>query len=191
MIMTLKQENTLLRHQNETLRTQHKLLTKKTLTQVQSAAIQKVTNTTLRQQLNALQNNIIELDKELDFYHNITQGSTTSKLQVRELQLVADDAKSGLYRYRLVVSQGKKITEPIMGQLNIAIIGQVNDKSETIKLEKQPLKLRHVQVFHGQLALVKNMEPRSIKITLTKKNKTILSHTIDWKVAISATLLER
>jgi len=190
-VSMLTQQNTELHSQNTTLTTQYNDLINDTRHQQQTEAIQKATNTELLQQLTELQDNVIELNKELNFYQNITQGSATSKLQIRELKVIADSKKADQFHYRLVMSQGKKITKPITGQLSITVVGQVDKKPETIKANQHQLKLRHVQVFTGQIKLAENMAPKSIKITLIQNKKTTLSRTLDWNVTTSPTQLER
>lgn len=190
-ISTLEQENRELRTHNDELVAQNNELINDKLTKQQAAAIQKVTNTQLLAQLNDLQNNAIELDKELSFYQNIMQGNATTKLQIRELKVTVDDKQANQFNYRLVISQGKKITTPLTGQLTISITGNINKALKTIELNTHPLKLRHVQVFNGQINLPANMVPKSIKVTLIQNKKTILSKTIDWKVTPNQLTHER
>jgi hypothetical protein len=190
-IAMLEQENSQLQTQHNALTEQHKNTTEQLLSEQQSAAVQKATNTQLLQQLNSLQDNVIELNKELSFYQNITQGNATSKLHVRELNITVDDKQSNHYHYQLVMSQGKKISKPLQGMLTLSLTGQNDQKSETIKINEHQLKLRHVQVFNGQIKLPENMEPKSIKISLIQKKKTTLSKTIDWQVTTSPTQLKR
>lgn len=190
-IITLEQENSELRSHKSSLTLQRKDLMNDILTQQQTVAIQKVTNAELLQQLSELQDNAIELNKELSFYQNITQGNSTAKLQVRELIVTADGQQGNQFRYRLVMSQGKKITRPLSGQLIISVIGQIEQQPKILKLKQHQLKLRHVQVFNGPIELTKNMVPKSIKVTLIQNKKTTLSKTLDWKVTTSSTHLER
>ena len=190
-IAMLEQENGQLLAYKKSLTEQHKNVTEQLLSEQQAAAVQKVTNAKLLQRLNTLQDSIIELNKELSFYQNITQGTATSKLHVRELNITAAKKQSNHYHYQLVISQGKKISKPIQGQLTLSLIGQVGPDIKTISINEHQLKLRHVQVFNGQIKLPENMEPKSIKISLTQMKKTTLSKTIDWQVTTSPTQLKR
>ena len=190
-IINLESKNSELRTHKNALAIQTEELMNDVLTQQQAVAIQKVTNAELLQQLNDLQDNAIELNKELSFYQNITQGNATAKLQVRELIVTADAQQENQFRYRLVISQGRKITRPLSGQLVISVNGQVDQQPKTFKLKQHQLKLRHVQVFNGPIKLTKNMMPESIKVTLIQNKKTTLSKTLDWKVTTGPTHPER
>jgi len=190
-IAILEQENTQLLAYKKSLTEQHESVTEQLLSEQQAAAVQKVTNAKLLQQLNILQDSVIELNKELSFYQNITQGSATSKLHVRELNITADDTQSHYYHYQLVISQGKKISKPIEGQLTLSLIGKVGQDTKTLNINEHQLKLRHVQVFNGHIKLPEDMEPKSIKISLIQKKKTTLSKTIDWQVTTSQAQLKR
>jgi hypothetical protein len=191
LVTVLEQENHQIKERNIKLTAQNEALTTDNINRQQALAIQKATNNELLQQLNELQDNALEIDKELSFYQNITQGSATSKLQVRELKITADTEQADQFSYRLVISQGKKITKPLNGKLSVSLTGNIDKQSKTIKLNEHQLKLRHVQVFNGQINLANDMEPKSIKITLIQNKKTTLSKTIDWTVSTSPTQLER
>ena len=190
-IATLEQENSQLLAYKKSLTEQHENVTEQLLSEQQAAAVQKVTNAKLLQRLNTLQDSVIELNKELSFYQNITQGTATSKLHVRELNITTDSKQSNHYHYQLVISQGKKISKPIEGQLTLSLIGKVGQDTKTLNINEHQLKLRHVQVFNGQIKLPENIEPKSIKISLIQKKKTTLSKTIDWQVTTSPTQLKR
>jgi hypothetical protein len=191
LITVLEQENHQIKEHNIKLTAQKKALTTDKINQQQALAIQKATNNELLQQLNELHDNALEIDKELSFYQNITQGRATSKLQVRELKITTDTEKTDQFNYRLVISQGKKITKPLNGKLTVSLTADIDKQSKVIKLNEHQLKLRHVQVFNGQINLTDDMEPKSIKITLIQNKKTTLSKTIDWKVSTRTIQLER
>src|SRR5690606_16356195 len=86
-LKALQQNHDALVQENENLtRENHSLST--TLENInQATAMQQATDSRLQSDIQALQDKVIELNKELLFYQNITQGSASSELQVRELHL--------------------------------------------------------------------------------------------------------
>lgn len=160
---------------------QNKLLNDTTNIQLQELNIRQATVDQLQQQLTVLQDKVMSLEKELLFYQNITQGTSSSELQIRELHLTADANQSDIIQYRLVVTQGKEITSPMTGMVSINL-----DKDPAI-ISEQPLNLRYVQLLEGQLKIPNNRHPKSITITIKQAKKTILSRTFDWQLTSTST----
>lgn len=158
------------------LREQNKQLNDTTSIQLQELNIQQATVEQLQQQLADLQNQVITLNKELLFYQNITQGATSTELQIRELHLTADTEQSDIIHYRLVITQGKNITKPVTGLVSINI-----DKDATV-LAEHPLNLRYVQLIEGQLEVAGSSQTKSITVTITQAKKAKLSRTFDWQL---------
>ena len=178
----LQQQHQQLTTDNQKLTEQNQQLTKKFAPQQQILAIQKARDTQLQSQLNELQSEVVHLNKELMFYQNITQGSSSSKLQIRELDLRASDSQSDMVDYRLVITQSKKISKPLTGVVTITLNSQNNAENEQLVLGEYQLNLRHVQVFEGQIQLADNSVPESISVTLKQAKKKTLSRTFDWKI---------
>lgn len=107
--------------QNKQLSETNEDLNKNLTEQQQHLAIQQATDQQLQQQIAELQNQTITLNQELVFYQTVTQGTSSSKLQIRELQLQADDHNTDSYRYRIVITQGKKISKALTGTIKINI----------------------------------------------------------------------
>ncbi|PHS70020.1 MAG: hypothetical protein COB23_05045 [Methylophaga sp.] len=149
--------------------------------QEKSLAIQQATNQQLQEQLDKLQNNVISLKKELVFYQTINQGNNTSKLQIRELHLRANEMEPELFHYRLVITQGKKITRPLSGSLSLTLKGMQHDKEIQSDIGEHTLSLRHVQVIEGQIKLTDMFQPTNIVVIL-KQNKQTLTRTFDWQL---------
>lgn len=158
------------------LREQNKQLNDTTSIQLQELNIQQATVEQLQQQLADLQDQVITLNKELLFYQNITQGATSTELQIRELHLTADTEQSDIIHYRLVITQGKNITKPVTGLVGINI-----DKDSTV-LAEHPLNLRYVQLIEGQLKVAGSSQTKSITVTITQAKKVKLSRTFDWQL---------
>ena len=110
----LKQEWQQLSQDYDKLRKESQLLVAENNRQRQEVAFQQATETQLQSHLMELQDQLLDLEKELLFYETVTQNIST-ELQVREIQLRIDKNNPDLTLYRLVLTQGKRITSPITG----------------------------------------------------------------------------
>ena len=154
--------------------------------QQQVKAMHQATAQQLQNRLEQLQKKVIDIDKELLFYQNITQGNSSSELQIRDLQLRPDSENPEQLRYRLVITQGKNISEPITGEILIRLqnIEGEGEKAKAIELNvtEHPLNLRHVQVIEGVFNLTELPEPEQISVDLRQKDKVLISRSFDWQI---------
>ncbi|HAU06990.1 MAG TPA: hypothetical protein DCS49_04255 [Gammaproteobacteria bacterium] len=181
----LQQSNLTLSERKIKLEIQQQALFSDIVDQQQAMALHQATANELQTELTALQNQVIGLNKELDFYKNITNGNTTSDLHVRAFILDEapdDDLK---YHYRLVLSQGKKISKSLSGKVNIKLTGKKQNEKVTIHIDDHKLNLRHVQVLQGRLNYNDAFKPEKIHVTITQKKKTTLNTTMDWNTIIN------
>lgn len=174
----LLQENQLLSEQNLALSTQVE-------DNKQRDAMREATDSQLEAELQAMQEQVIALNKELLFYQNITQGNASSKLQVRELLLRPADADPSSFIYRIVLTQGKRITKPIAGEVLLTLNLQGDDEAHSRLLEKHDLNIRHVQVLEGTVKLTENEQPESLRVLLRQEDKTLIDKTFEWEVTPS------
>lgn len=149
----------------------------------QQVATQKAMSAELEQRLKDLQDQVIDLSQELTFYQNITQGNSSSELQVREFELRKEGNDPDAYRYRLVVTQGKNIKEAIQGQITLAIIAGDDNR----EIARHDLNLRYVQVVEGQLSLSADMQPEKVAVRLSDGNTELASREFDWQVNMPLT----
>ena len=153
--------------------------------QEQVQAMQQATAQQLQNRLQQLQKKVIELNKELLFYQNITQGNSTSELQIRDLQLRPETENLDQVRYRLVITQGKNISEPITGEVIIRLQNTEGEGDEAkaidLNITEHPLNLRHVQVIEGVFNLGELSDPEQISVSLRQKDKILISRSFDWQ----------
>lgn len=143
----------------------------------------------LENRLQHLQQKVFDLNKELLFYQNITQGNISSELQVRELQLRTDSENPLLMRYRLVITQGENISEPITGTIEVSLSteGAEGETSESTLIAEHGLNLRHVQVVEGNFEMMANAAiPDHIDVSLKQADKTLTSRNFEWRTVIAA-----
>ncbi|OUR65821.1 hypothetical protein A9Q79_02200 [Methylophaga sp. 42_25_T18] len=180
--LTLEQQLHIQTAQNQQLNESNAKLNIKLTEQQHHLAIQQATDQQLQQQVVELQNDLINLNKELVFYQTVTQGNSSSKLQIRNILLQADEHSADTFRYRVVITQGQKITKALTGAITISTTTKRNGKTENITVKEHSLNLRHVQVIEGQLKITDNIEPEKIIITIKQKKKKTVSQVFDWKV---------
>ncbi|AFJ02969.1 hypothetical protein Q7C_1828 [Methylophaga frappieri] len=175
----LQTENVRLNDALDTLQQQYQEVTASSVNLQQLQAMHKATTEKLESRLQQLQTRVINLNKELLFYQNITQGNVSSALQVRELQLRQDNDDTQLIRYRLVITQGSNVTEPLTGTVLLQLQPAATDV-ESINLGEHALNLRYVQIIEGSFALPATAVAR-LQVKLTQKDKTLLSQDFNWQ----------
>ncbi len=149
----------------------------------QKLALEQATTAQLQVQISSLQEQVLTLNKELLFYQTVTQGNSSSKLQIRELDLRADPSRADIVRYRIVMTQGKKINKPITGTINVLMNSDNKGTAEQYTIEQHPLSLRHVQVLEGQIKIEDDTTPLTLTVDLIQNKKITLSRTFDWQLA--------
>lgn len=175
-----------LQQQNEQLQTEilkHQQLNQDLTTRLKDQqhmlAMHAVTDQQLQNDLKTLQNQVMELNKELLFYQNITQGTASSELQIRELQIRPIDEAEKRFHYRIVITQGKKISKSIKGDIDVYLETANNEQR---LINQHDLKLRHVQVLEGSIQLNENETPTGLFIQLKQDKKTLTKRTFDWEI---------
>ncbi|WP_292438546.1 DUF6776 family protein [Methylophaga sp.] len=181
----LQSQHAQMQAENQRLTEENRQLQEQLMGINQMQALQQATDSKLETELQLLQDRVIELNKELLFYQNITQGTASSELQVRELHLrqVAEDPSS--YLYRIVLTQGKRITKSIKGDVLITLNLKGNGEAQSRLVETQALNIRHVQVLEGTMKLAENEQPDSIRVMLRQSDKTLTERTFKWEVTTS------
>lgn len=181
----LQSQHTQMLAENQRLTEENRQLQEQLMGINQMQALQQATDSKLQTELQLLQDRVIDLNKELLFYQNITQGNASSELQVRELHLrpVSEDASS--YLYRIVLTQGKRITKSIKGDVLITLNLTGNGEGQSRLVETQALNIRHVQVLEGTVKLAENEQPESIRVMLRQSGKTLTERTFKWEVSPS------
>lgn len=182
-LVTIQQQYDQLKDQHEQLKLQVGERRANFTNQQHELTLQAATSEQLQLQIADLQTKVVELEQELVFYQNITQGNSTSQLQIRELSLRNDSERSDIVHFRLVVTQGQKISNPITGVIKMTLIGLENDKPNEISLGEHQLNLRHVQVIEGQIKIADTIKPQKIAVKLTQKKKVTASKVFDWQIA--------
>jgi len=171
-------EQLLTENQNLVERNQTLMTELQSINQLQ--AMQQATDSQLQTELEAVQDELIQLNKELLFYQNITQGKVSSELQVRELHLRQNTDDPSSFHYRLVMTQGKKIAKAIRGKVALTLQIKNAEQTSSRELNEHALNIRHVQVLEGTLKLTENEQPISIHVVLKQGTKKLAERTFEW-----------
>lgn len=176
----MQAENLQLKSELTELQTKYQALSQTRNSHDQMQAIHQATTTQLESRLQQLQQKVIDLNKELLFYQTVTQGTGSSELQVRELQLRTDNADAKQLRYRLVLTQGDNISEPISGQVVVGLQATADAPKSTEVIGEHGLNLRYVQVIEGSFVMPATA-PAQLVVTLSQKGKTLTSRAFNWQ----------
>lgn len=170
------------------LQTRYKALSESQQSLQQAETMHQSKTEQLENRLQHLQQKVFDLNKELLFYQNITQGNISSELQVRELQLRTDSENPLLMRYRLVITQGENISEPITGTIEVSMSSIADgETSDSTLIAEHGLNLRHVQVVEGNFEMMANAAiPDHIDVSLKQGDKTLTSRSFEWRTVIAA-----
>ena len=182
-LLALQSQYQQLLNDNQRLATDNEKLSEQLNNINQMQAIQQATDSQLQNELEALQDKLITLNKELLFYQNITQGNVSTELQIRELHLrpIADNPAS--YTYRIVLTQGKRVTKATKGDVLITLNLSNDGKANSRLLDEHELKIRHVQVLEGMVQLAENETPDSIRVMLREGKKTLAERSFKWEIS--------
>lgn len=135
----------------------------------------------------ALQNEVLELKRQLSTYKGLVKSLEEQGLHIQALS-VSKTATERLLRYRLVLTQGRKTEQLTQGQVQLGIYGVLNGKAARFKLDAlskgSPLifKFKYFQILKGELLLPKNFKPTQVKIALLLKGhpSKLVERTFDW-----------
>jgi hypothetical protein len=182
-LRTLKQNYKALEKTHEQLTEKNRLLVTELENAKHAYALLAATDKQLQQDLQSVQDDVMRVNKELLFYQNITQGNASSELQVRELRIMPGSSQLPNYNYRIVLTQGKKITKSISGDVVMELLYS-DGHTEQVEVT-QSLNIRHVQVVEGPFQLKTDEHPSQIRIRLVQKKKTLSESTFNWDSVLS------
>jgi len=137
-------------------------------------------STQLKETLAQVQNEALELKKELSFYKSIVapeQGDRSIAIQTIQLK----QNEKGGYRYKIMVSQRGRNDRFARGTIDVSIAGVNKGQSVTLKLAdvsndtKKPMKFgfKYFQNFEGVLILPEAFQPDSLRVKVNPKTSKI------------------
>jgi hypothetical protein len=140
--------------------------------------------------VNGLQDELMELKRELDFYRGIVSPSgATHGLEVQRFELQAQESSS--FRYHLVLTQVLDNSTVAQGTVEFRVEGSENgqDKVYTLaQLSDQQGELafryRYFQSFEGALRMPEGFVPQRVNLHVKPRGRTHkpFSQSFDWLV---------
>jgi len=127
-----------------------------------------------RRSLAKLYDELAELKEQLAFYQRVVAPETLVKgLYINGFKLTAM-AKTGVYRYQLVLAQGTSQKRFLKGRYNMIISGELNGKAKEFPLKTllvddadAKYSFRYYQVLSAELRLPPNFVAQRLKLTLS------------------------
>jgi len=165
-----------------------------------SSEIDRRASLDVRDSYAVLQNELLELRKELEFYRGIVSpGAANAGLQIQRFELTPG-RKAGHFDYSLTLTQVKHNDRYARGAIHIAVEGLQDGK--TVKLPMSALvakntatlkyKFRYFQHFAGTLVLPKGFTPQQVTIRLVphgKRQPAGVESTLDWPAGTASGLI--
>jgi hypothetical protein len=142
----------------------------------------------VREEFKRLQQERAELSNKVAFLQSLISGEVTA-LQVSQLKL-SREGKSNAYRFSFMVSKRAKSDERVSGEVELAVVGKRDGKTETLKADKlgvdESLRMgfRHFQKFEGTLQLPNDFAPTELVVTGVPTGKKFkrFEQRIKWRV---------
>ncbi|MFU8838002.1 MAG: DUF6776 family protein [Thiohalomonadaceae bacterium] len=140
--------------------------------------------------VNGLQDELMELKRELDFYRGIVSPSDATRgLEVQRFELQAQSGE--VIRYNLVLTQVLDNSTVVQGTVEFRIEGNENGEAKTYtlaQLSDQPGELafryRYFQSFEGELRMPEGFVAQRVHLHIKPRGRTHkpFSQSFDWLV---------
>jgi ABC-type Na+ efflux pump permease subunit len=128
----------------------------------------------LKKSLNDSQQQVMDLKKELAFYKSVvTPDQGKRSLAIQTIQLQRDE--TGVYRYKVMVSQRGRNDKLVRGSIDIKIEGTEGGKAKVLRLSDVSESAKNVtkfgfkffQNFEGTMNLPTTFTPENLRVVVT------------------------
>lgn len=161
---TLESTVSELRHKNEELRGQNAIL-------VQAAEIDRKAYAEVDESLKDLQNEVLELKQEVDFYRGIVSPEEGEGLRIQEFSMDRNGMTKS-YRYKLVLSQFVKKRYFVKGYVQLTIHGMRGTQQKALDLKdvsdsgknSVAFRFKYFQELDGDIVLPDDFEPLRVEL---------------------------
>ena len=157
-------------------------------TQVDSQAYLQV-----KENLKALQQEILELREEVGFYRGIVAPRESSAgLRIDRIE-ITKAAGERLFHYNLVLTQVLKNHRNVRGTVKLILEGVQNGRPKKLKMRSISVakrkflefKFKYFQKFEGDLLLPKGFSPRQILVKVKPHKRKEIQGEFDWPLSDS------
>jgi uncharacterized membrane protein len=153
-----------------------------------SDQISRAANHELQASLAARDRQLADLREDLAFYERLAGGAAQRKgLKVHSAAFSAEPG--GTWRYRIVLTQGRRRDAPTLGELRFAVEGVREGKLATVgwdQLHQKPAapardySFRYFQQLNGSVMLPPGFTPQRVRVYLHGKTAS-LEQTLAWQ----------
>ena len=192
-LVRLNAQRDRLDRQIEDLEQQNRELRERVAVLGKSSEIDRRASLEVRDSYAALQNELLELRRELEFYRGIVSpGNAKDGLHIQRFELTPG-REPGRFEYSLTLTQVKRNDRYARGVVRIEVEGLQDGKPVTLPLSALTgkdsatlkYKFRYFQHFSGVLALPDTFQPQRVTIRLSPRGKgqpAGIETTLDWPV---------
>ncbi|GAB3729925.1 membrane protein [Luteimonas pelagia] len=155
-----------------------------------SDQVSRDANAALQDTLADSEARIAGLRRELAFYERLAGGAATGGLRVHTAEFTREAA--GTWRYRLVLSQGKRRTGKSAGTVRFAIDGVRDGRMASVdwnalhqaaSVAAQPFAFRYFQSLTGSVMLPDGFTPQRVRVQLRGENES-REQTLAWDAVV-------
>lgn len=146
----------------------------------QAAEIDRQAYAEVDDSLKGLQNEILELKQEVDFYRGIVSPKGGDGLRIQEFSMIRN-GETQSYRYKLVISQFANIQRLVKGYVKIKIYGMQGAEQVSLNLKdfvksgKNSIgfRFKFFQKFEENITLPVDFEPLRVEISAIAESKGV------------------
>lgn len=190
-LVELRQAHKLLQAKFADLKKEKQSLARRSAILERSSQVDRQANLGVRNDVVALQDELLDVRKELELYRGIiSPGDVKPGLRVQRLDIQSGE-QDGLFLFDLTLTQVKRNGRSAQGVVGLEVLGDDNGHSAILVFEKladngkKPLKFkfRYFQHFQGEIRLPQEFKPRRISVKITpqgKKRPPAVKKEFDW-----------
>lgn len=188
--MAMAAEKRELRDINRQIELENRRLLERVALLERSAQVDQQAYSEVRQSIEGLQTEILQLREELQFYRGILAASKDERgLKVQGLRL-EDLGGDGRYRFKLVLTHLVQDDRVVEGDVSVVLEGREGASEKRLNLrdiqESEAADLsfsfKHFQRFEGTFVLPPGFMPSRVRVQVSEKNKgaALVERAFDW-----------
>lgn len=144
---------------------------------------------TVRGDLKQLQDEVLELRKEVEFYRGIVSPlERQSGIGIQSFK-VQPSGETGLYHYELVITQVLNNDKSVAGNLQLTLEGLLNGKPRNIDFSeispsrgmKSSFRFKYFDKIEGDIQLPPGFVPRNVNVEVTPSGRKGVEKSFAWQ----------
>ncbi len=187
------QEASLLWEENRDLVNENQQLKDKVIMLERLTQIDNKTAARLQNEIRVLQDNLYKLTAELEFYQGVMTATTDSKgLNIQGLRVESTDV-SGIYRYKLILTNVAKSDKVINVTVDMSFEGLGKEGTETLSLDQvtaanvseQKISFKNFERIEGSVTFPDGFKPLRVIVDLKQigVSKSTIQRVFEWSAS--------